>query len=225
MASQTTMQTLETLQISGTGTINSSVIWLHGLGADGYDFEPVVHELNLPNTRFILPHATLRPITINNGYVVRAWYDLFGLGLASKQDEEGIRQAQLQIEALIAQELALGIAPDHIVLAGFSQGGAIALHTALRYPLRLAGLIALSTYLPLKSKLALEAHEANHQLPIFMAHGSFDEVIGLDVYKASLNALSQQGYAVDSHEYAMGHSVCNEELADIRTFLLNVLIS
>jgi phospholipase/carboxylesterase len=223
MTIQTSMQTLETLEISGAATIGSSVIWLHGLGADGHDFEPIVHELNLPNTRFILPHAAYRPVTINNGYVMRAWYDLFDLGLGSEQDKEGIRQAQLQIEALIAREQARGIAPSRIVLAGFSQGGAIALHTALRYPLRLAGLIALSTYLPLKSKLTQEAHEANRQLPIFMAHGSFDEVISLDVCKASLNALNQQGYAVDWHEYAMGHSLCAEELADIRTFLCNVL--
>jgi phospholipase/carboxylesterase len=223
MVIQTSMQTLETLEISGAATIDSSVIWLHGLGADGYDFEPIVHELNLPNTRFILPHAAYRPVTIYNGYVMRAWYDLFDLGLGGEQDEEGIRQAQLQIEALITREQARGIAPSRIVLAGFSQGGAVALHTALRYPLRLAGLIALSTYLPLKSKLALEAHEANRQLPIFMAHGSFDEVISLDVCKASLNVLNQQGYAVDSHEYAMGHSVCADELADIRIFLCNLL--
>ena len=223
MTIQTSMRTLEALEISGAATIDSSVIWLHGLGADGHDFEPIVHELNLPNTRFILPHAAYRPVTINNGYVMRAWYDLFDLGLGSEQDEEGIRQAQLQIEALIAREQARGIAPSRIVLAGFSQGGAIALHTALRYPLRLAGLIALSTYLPLKSKLTQEAHEANRQLPIFMAHGSFDEVISLDVCKASLYVLNQQGYAVDWHEYAMGHSLCAEELADIRTFLRNVL--
>jgi phospholipase/carboxylesterase len=225
MASQKTIQTLETHQISGTGTINSSVIWLHGLGADGYDFEPVVRELNLPNTRFILPHASHRPITINNGYVMRAWYDLFGLGSTSKQDEEGIRQTQLQIEALIAQELVLGIAPERIVLAGFSQGGAIALHTALRYPLRLAGLLALSTYLPLKSTLAEEAHEANRQLPIFMAHGSFDEVISLDMSKSSLDVLHAQGYTVDWHEYPMGHSVCAEELKDIHTFLCKAISS
>jgi phospholipase/carboxylesterase len=217
------MQILETLEIAGAETIDSSVIWLHGLGADGHDFEPIVPELNLPNTRFILPHAAHRPVTLNNGYVMRAWYDLFDLGSSGKQDEEGIRQAQLQIEALIAQEETRGVASDRIVLAGFSQGGAIALHTALRYPQRLAGLLALSTYLPLKLKLAQEAHEANRQLPIFMAHGSLDEVISLNVYKASLNALNQEGYSVDSHEYAMGHSVCAEELVDIRTFLINVL--
>jgi len=223
MTIQTGMQTLETLEVSGAATVDSSIIWLHGLGADGHDFEPIVHELNLPNTRFILPHAAYRPVTINNGYVMRAWYDLFDLGLGSEQDEEGIRQAQLQIEALIAREHARGIALSRIVLAGFSQGGAIALHTALRFPLRLAGLVALSTYLPLKSKLAQEAHKANRQIPIFMAHGSFDEVISLDVCKASLKVLNQQGHAVDWHEYAMGHSLCAEELADIRTFLCNVL--
>jgi phospholipase/carboxylesterase len=223
MSIQTSIQGLETLEIVGSAPVDSSIIWLHGLGADGHDFEPVAHELNLPNTRFILPHAPYRPVTINNGYVMRAWYDLFDLGPGSRQDEEGIRLAQLQIEALVVREEARGIAPNRIVLAGFSQGGAIALHTALRYSRHLAGLLALSTYLPLKSVLAHEAHEANRQLPIFMAHGSFDEVISLDVSKASLDVLNQQGYTVDWHEYAMGHSICAEELADIRTFLGNVL--
>ncbi len=223
MAIQTTTQTLETLEISGTGNIDSSVIWLHGLGADGHDFEPFVRELQLPHTRFILPHAAYRPVTINGGYVMRAWYDIFGLGLGSKQDEQGIRQAQLQIEALIAQERARGIVSNRIVLAGFSQGGAIALHTALRYSQRLAGMLALSTYLPLQSELAGEAHEANRQLPIFMSHGRFDEVIGLDVCKASLNILNRQGYVVDWHEYAIGHTVCEEELRDIRAFLCSIL--
>jgi phospholipase/carboxylesterase len=223
MAIQTTTQTLETLEISGTGNIDSSVIWLHGLGADGHDFEPFVRELQLPHTRFILPHAAYRPVTINDGYVMRAWYDIFELGLGSKQDAQGIRQAQLQIEALIAREQVRGIAANRIVLAGFSQGGALALHTALRYPQRLAGVMVLSAYLALQSELVKEAHKANRQLPIFMAHGSFDEIIGMDVCKASLNTLNQQGYVVDWHEYAMGHSVCGEELQDIHTFLCAIL--
>ncbi|MDZ4098411.1 MAG: alpha/beta hydrolase-fold protein, partial [Methylophilaceae bacterium] len=144
---------LETLEITTGNTINASIIWLHGLGADGYDFEPIAAALNLPNIRFIFPHAPYRNITLNNGYEMRAWYDLYGLSLDSQQDEMGIRQSQSEIEALISVEESRGVRPERIVLAGFSQGGAIALHTALRHTERLAGILALSTYLPLKSIL------------------------------------------------------------------------
>jgi phospholipase/carboxylesterase len=217
------MQNLETLEISGNNNITSSVIWMHGLGADGGDFSQLVRELQMPNTRFILPHAPLRPVTCNGGYVMRAWYDIYGLEISSMQDEIGIRAAQRQIEALIEQEQQRGVVADRIVLAGFSQGGAIALHTALRFPQRLAGVLALSTYLPLKLSLSAEAHTANHNLPIFMAHGSFDAVIGLNVAQASALQLQQAGYPVAWHEYAMAHSVCEQEVADLRIFLLNVL--
>jgi phospholipase/carboxylesterase len=213
---------LETLEITPSHNIDSSVIWLHGLGADGFDFEPVAHELHLQNTRFILPHAPYRPVTINNGYVMRAWYDLFGLDSASEQDADGICQGQLQIEALIAQELERGIVEDRIVLAGFSQGGALALHTALRYPKTLGGVLALSTYLPLKTQLD-KVHDLNIAMPIFMAHGDFDEVISLNTGMASANLLSKYGYNVLWHEYDMAHSLCAEELQDIREFLINIL--
>lgn len=213
------LPTLETIEIVGHGEITSSVIWLHGLGADGHDFAPLVRELNLPHTRFILPHAPHLAVTCNGGYVMRAWYDIYGLEIGSKQDENGIRAMQLQIEALIAQEQQRGIAPNRIVLAGFSQGGAIALHTALRFSQQLAGVLALSTYLPLKSTLAAETNAANQHVPIFMAHGTFDSVIGLDVALSAVKALKQAGYAVTWHEYAMAHSVCEEEIADIQDFL------
>jgi len=217
------MQLLDSLEISNTKTPDSTVIWLHGLGADGHDFEPVVQELNLPATRFILPHAPVRPITINNGYSMPSWYDLYGLEAGSLQDEPGIRETQSRIVALIENEVTRGIAPQRIVLAGFSQGGAMALHTALRYPHRLAGVIGLSTYLPLKSSLAKEAHDANRDLPVLIAHGTFDNVIALDSGKASADYLRQQGYAVTWHEYPMAHSVCMQEIADIRDFLQSVL--
>jgi len=219
------MSDLEAIEIppSINSNIDASVIWMHGLGADGHDFEPVIAELNIPNTRFILPHAPHRAVSINNGYEMRAWYDIFGLEINSQQDEAGIRATQLQIEALISKELARGIPSQRIVLAGFSQGGAMALHTATRYPLQLAGVLALSTYLPLKPLLAAEAHNANQDLPIFMAHGTFDTVITLDVCKASADLLRQQGYALSWHEYPMAHSLCMQEIDDIRVFLNTIL--
>ena len=176
---------LELITNSNANKIDASIIWLHGLGADGYDFEPIVQQLlqqpNLPNVRFILPHAPEMAVTRNNGYMMPAWYDIYGVTGNSKEDEAGIKTSQNYINALIQKELDKGIASERIVLAGFSQGGAIALHTALRYPQRLAGVLALSTYLPLKSTLAAEAHPANADIPIFMAHGTFDNVISLEM--------------------------------------------
>lgn len=214
---------LETLEICGTEEPKATVIWMHGLGADGYDFEPVAAELQLPLIRFVFPHAPYRAVTINNGYSMRAWYDLYGLEAGSPQDEAGIRAAQADIEALISREHARGVDFSRIVLAGFSQGGAIALHTALRYPHKLAGVLALSTYLPLKSMLAEEASEANRHIPLFMAHGTFDNVIGVEVAKASAELLKQRGYGIQWHEYAMAHSVCMEEISHIRGFLQGIL--
>jgi len=214
---------METLEISGSRNPDSAVIWLHGLGADGYDFEPVVEQLQLPKVRFILPHAPQRPVTINNGYTMRAWFDLYGLNAGSPQDELGIRETQAEIEALIRQEETRGIDPARIVLAGFSQGGAVALHTALRHPQRLGGVMGLSTYLPLRSRLADEGHVANRELPIFMAHGTYDNVIVIDLAKSSSDFLEQLGYPVSWHEYPMAHSVCMEEIDDIRDFLQRVL--
>lgn len=208
--------------------INASVIWLHGLGADGYDFEPVVKQLlkadALPNVRFILPHAPDRAVTRNNGYVMPAWYDVYGIIPVQQEDEAGIQASQRYIDALIQTEIDRGISSNRIVLAGFSQGGAIALHTTLRYPHRLAGVLALSTYLPLHSKLSTEAHAANKNTPIFMAHGVFDDVISLDMSKLSRNLLQDSQYPVSWHEYRMAHSVCTDEIVDIEQFLKQVLL-
>jgi phospholipase/carboxylesterase len=217
------LQPLEKLEICPEGIVTNSVVWMHGLGADGHDFEPVVAMLDIPHTRFILPHAPHRPVTINNGYSMPAWYDLYGLDASSQQDKIGIEQTRLQIESLIAAEVARGIPTDRIVLAGFSQGGAIALHTGLRYQERLAGIIALSTYLPLKASLAEEATSVNADLPTFMAHGTFDDVISMATNQGSKEILEQMGYPLEWHAYPMAHSVCEEEIADIRQFLARVL--
>jgi len=204
--------------------ISASVIWLHGLGADGYDFESIVQKLNLPNMRFILPHAPEMAVTRNNGYIMPAWYDLYGVTGSSKEDDTGIKASQNYINALIQNEIDRGIPSERIVLAGFSQGGAIALHTALRYPQKLGAVLALSTYLPLKSTLATEAHPANAATPIFMAHGIFDDVISLEICKISLNLLQKSQFVVTWREYNMAHSVCAEEIVDIRDFLQQVLV-
>ena len=211
------------IELCSNNSPSASVIWLHGLGADGSDFVPVVEMLNLPNVRFILPHAPYRKVTINNGYEMRAWYDLFGLTIGSREDETGICEAQDYLESLIAHEVSRGIPHNKIVLAGFSQGGAIALHTALRHNQALAGILALSTYLPLKSFLPEEKSSANQHTPIFMAHGAYDEVISLETCRISLELLLAQQYQVDWHEYPMAHSVCMEEIDDIRSFLSNTL--
>lgn len=211
------------VEISQTENPLGSVIWLHGLGADGHDFTPVVDMLNLPTLRFILPHAPHRKVTINNGYEMRAWYDLLGLALGSPEDTEGIAETQATLEQLIQNELDKGIPSDKIVIAGFSQGGAMALHTALRYNKPLAGVLALSTYLPLKVSFPTEKSPQNQQTPIFMAHGSQDDVISIDTCRVSLSLLQAEHYQVQWHEYAMGHSVSMEEIDDIRTFLLSIM--
>jgi phospholipase/carboxylesterase len=216
------MSNLETIIIESSQPIQQSVIWLHGLGADGHDFSPIVPELNIPHTRFIFPHAPHQPITMNNGYEMRAWYDLYGLTLQTKQDEAGMRAMQQEIESLIEAEQAQGISADKIVLAGFSQGGAMAFFTGLRYPKRLAGILALSTYVSLKEKLADEAHQANKDTPIFMAHGSFDSIITLDTCLVSRRLLEDLDYRIEWHEYPMAHSVCSEEIEDIACFLKQV---
>lgn len=213
------MSALETLIIETSQPIKHSVIWLHGLGADGNDFAPIVPELNMPNTRFIFPHAPYRPITMNSGYEMRAWFDLYGLTLQNKQDEIGMRNMQSHIKKLIADEVGKGIAEDNIVLAGFSQGGAMALFAGLRHPKKLAGILALSTYVSLKEKLADEAHAANKDVPIFMAHGTFDSIITLETCEISRRLLSDLAYPLEWHEYPMAHSVCAEEISDISRFL------
>ena len=211
------------IEICSSQQPSASVIWLHGLGADGHDFVPVVEMLDLPEVRFILPHAPYQKITLNNGYEMRAWYDLYGLNAHDKQDATGIAQSQAFINQLIAQENERGIPSNRIVLAGFSQGGAIALHTAVRHEQALAGVLALSTYLPLKTNLAADKLLANQHTPIFMAHGVDDQVITLETASASRDALLDQNFAVDWHEYPMPHSVCNAEINDIGEFLVRVL--
>jgi len=218
-------QLLQTIEIETGKQPDAAVIWLHGLGADGRDFEPVVPELRLPqrlSLRFVFPHAPIRPVTLNQGMRMRAWYDILQLG-GGREDDPGIRASQKSLEDLIAREGSRGIAPGRVVLAGFSQGGAIALQTALRYGERLAGTLALSTYLPLAATLAAERSAANRDAPIFMAHGSQDPMIPVDRARASREALTQLGYAVEWHEYPMQHSVCLEEISDIAAWLTRVL--
>jgi phospholipase/carboxylesterase len=199
--------------------VRASVIWLHGLGADGYDFATVVDMLNLAQVRFILPHAPTMAVTRNNGYVMPAWYDLYAPSESEQDDLVGITRSEDYLNSLIENEIKRGIASDKIVLAGFSQGGAIALHTATRYPKKLAGVLALSTYLPLKATLAKQAHAANLATPIFMAHGRADDIISLDRALASRLSLQESGFTMQWHEYAMAHSVCAEEINDICLFL------
>jgi phospholipase/carboxylesterase len=199
---------------------DATIIWLHGLGADHSDFEPIVPELDLPpSVRFVFPDAPVRAVTINQGMRMRAWYDILQLG-PGPEDEAGIRESQRIVEGLIE---AQAVPPERIVLAGFSQGGAIVLHTALRYPRRLAGVVALSTYLPLVDTLNAEKASSNQATPIFMAHGRFDEIIPLPRALASRDLLQQMSYRVDWHEYPMPHSVCIEEIGDVAAYLRSVL--
>ncbi len=197
-----------------------AVIWLHGLGADGHDFEPIVPELNLRfAARFVFPHAPVRPVTINGGMPMRAWYDILGFDRSAREDAAGIRASAAAVTELVDREIARGIPAERIVLAGFSQGGAIALHTALREPRALAGVLALSTYLPLAATLASERHLANAGLPIFMAHGTQDPVLPLKLGEFSRRALESLGYSVEWHTYPMPHSVCMEEIRAIAAWL------
>ncbi|HYM36068.1 MAG TPA: alpha/beta hydrolase-fold protein [Steroidobacteraceae bacterium] len=208
--------------------VTASVIWLHGLGADGYDFVPIVPELRLPaelGIRFVFPHARLRPVTINNGYVMRAWYDIKALALNGPEDEIGIRESESSLREYIQRERDAGVAADRTIVAGFSQGGAIALHTALRYPQRLAGVMALSTYLPLRQTLSVEASAANRDAPIFMCHGSQDFVVPMTLGEMSRDVLSKLGYNVMWKQYPMAHEVCAQEIVDIANWLRARLIA
>lgn len=214
--------TLPCIEIETAAGPTASIIWLHGLGADGNDFVPIVPELKLPATlaaRFVFPNAPVRNVTINNGMAMRAWYDISSANLATRADIAGVQQSQAEINALIEREKARGIAASRIVLAGFSQGGVIALHTALRYPERLCGIIALSTYLVLFDRLEEDAAPANRGLPIFMGHGNADQVVLFDWGAASHRALVAGGYPVEWHAYRMEHSVCMEEIHAIGAWL------
>lgn len=217
---------LETIEIETAPNPSAAIIWLHGLGADGNDFVPIVRELDLsgcPAIRFVFPHAPTIPVTINNGYVMRAWYDILGADIAQREDEAGLRKSQILVEALIAQERSRGIAAERIVLAGFSQGCAMTLQTGLRHPEKLAGLLGLSGYLPLSASVAGERHAANRDTPIFLAHGRSDPIVPINRAEQSSELLRTLGYEVEWHEYPVEHTVCEEELDDISTWLKHVL--
>jgi phospholipase/carboxylesterase len=217
---------LPAIEIETSPNPNASVIWLHGLGDDGHGWSAVVPGLQLPPTmavRFLFPHAPTMPVTINNGYVMRAWYDINDADLHARADLTGVRRSQAQLEALIAREKARGVPDARIVLAGFSQGGAIALYTGLRHPERLAGIVALSTYLIDAPSLAAEAAPANRDVPIFMAHGTHDPVVRLAWAELSRKALEAAGWKVEWHAYPMEHSAVTEEIEAVGLFLRKVL--
>ncbi|NBV17191.1 alpha/beta hydrolase [Janthinobacterium sp.] len=217
---------LETIELDSAPNPTVSIIWMHGLGADGNDFVPLVKELDLhgcPAIRFIFPSAGTMPVTINNGYVMRAWYDILVSDLVRREDESGLRASQAQIEALIAREKARGIPASRIILAGFSQGCAMTLQTGLRHPEPLAGLMCLSGYLPLADKTAAERTPASLQTPIFMAHGTADPVVQITRAQQSRDLLTGMGYKVEWHEYMMQHSLCQEEIDAIGAWLKKVL--
>jgi phospholipase/carboxylesterase len=217
---------LEYVQIETGPNPTASVIWMHGLGADGSDFVPIVRELDLagcPAIRFIFPHAPMMQVTINGGYTMRAWYDVLSRDFVSNDDEETLRSSQALVEELIAQEKSRGIAADKIVLGGFSQGGAMTLQTGLRHPETLAGLLVLSSYLPMADLVEKERNAANQNTSIFMVHGTSDQVINFEYAKQSADKLKSLGYPVEWHEYMMPHSLCREEIDDISAWFQKVL--
>jgi phospholipase/carboxylesterase len=219
---------LDTVELESTPNPSFAIIWMHGLGADANDFVPIVKELDLrgcPGIRFVFPNAPTMPVTINGGYVMRAWYDILGTDIAKREDENGLRESQELINQLIAREVARGIPTERILLAGFSQGCAMALQTGLRYPQKLAGLLCLSGYVPLSDKLAAERHSANQATPIFLVHGRADPVIPLQRAEQSRDLLKSLAYQVEWHEYMMQHSVCEEEITDISVWLKKVLLA
>lgn len=216
----------DAVEIETGANPQAAVIWLHGLGADGHDFEPIVPELVQPGERalrFVFPHAPMRPVTLNGGFAMRAWYDLIALDRRTREDESGIRLSQELIETLIRRENSRGISSAHIVLAGFSQGGAMALFAGARYPLPLAGIMGLSCYLLLANSFAAERHGANHATPIFLAHGLQDPVVPYALGEEARRQLEAAGCAVEWHAYSMPHSVCPQEVTDIAAWLRRVL--
>jgi phospholipase/carboxylesterase len=220
--SEHTKPVLEKIILETGENPTAAVIWLHGLGADGNDFVPIVPELGLPDTlpvRFIFPHAPQIPVSINNGYVMRAWYDILSMDRSAPQDQQGIRANSDLIVGLIEEQHASGIAYDRIFLAGFSQGGALTLHTALRFPHKLAGIIALSTYLPLHDDYLVERHDANKGTPVMMVHGTFDPVVPIEFGKHSYEFLKSQGQTIEWTDYPMQHQVCMEEIQAIGEYI------
>lgn len=219
-------QLLENIEIETAPNPEIAVIWLHGLGADGNDFVPLVNELDLsglPGIRFVFPHAKTMPVTVNGGYVMRAWYDITGAELTRREDEGGLRASQRDVEALIAREKARGIPASRIVLAGFSQGCAMTLQTGMRHPEKLAGMLCLSGYLPLAGAVAQERSEQSLATPIFMAHGTHDNVVPFARAQQSAQVLKELGYQVEWHQYTMQHTLCLEEVRDISAWLQKVL--
>jgi phospholipase/carboxylesterase len=217
---------LETIDVETGRAPEAAVIWLHGLGADAHDFEPIVPALSFGEecpVRYVFPNAPTRPVTLNAGALMRAWFDLQTLDRDAIEDELGVRESASSIERLIERETERGIEPARILLAGFSQGGAVALFTALRYSQSLAGVIALSTYLPLSDIVSQEKNPANEGIPIFMAHGQFDNMIDISLARNSRNRLQEMGYSVNWRKYPMSHSVIVEELSDIKAFIFAVL--
>lgn len=222
MGLETVTVRLETVEVETGAQPRASVIWLHGLGADGHDFEPIVPELARPGERalrFVFPHAPVRPVTLNGGYRMRAWYDLIGLDRASRQDESGVRASDQAVRELIRRENERGVETSRIVLAGFSQGGAMAIYTGTRYPERLAGIIALSSYFVLAGSFAAERTEANAATPVFMAHGTADPMVDPALGAESRKLLETSGHPVEWHTYPMGHTVSAEEVAAIAAWL------
>lgn len=215
------MSLLPALIINPEEQATASVIWLHGLGADGHDFEPLVPQLQLEHhsIRFIFPHAPAQAVTINNGMVMPAWYDITSMDLTQGQDASGVEQSEQLLLQWIEYEIENGIAPERIILAGFSQGGAIVLHTGLRYPKKLSGIIALSTYLPLADRFENENSHSTNNLPVFMGHGIYDPIIPVGAAEHSAERLRDGGYSVEWHDYSMEHSVNNQEVADIANWI------
>ncbi|MFO1350422.1 MAG: alpha/beta hydrolase-fold protein [Gammaproteobacteria bacterium] len=217
---------LTTVEIEPSRAARAAVIWMHGLGADGHDFEPIVPYLNVPpelGARFVFPNAPVRAVTLNGGARMRAWYDILGLDIPRQEDDGGIRASEQAIQALIRREQSRGIAAKSILLAGFSQGGAMALHTGLRYPERLAGVLALSCYVPLPATVESERHAVNQGMPIFIGHGNQDAIVPLAYGKAGLKLLQGLGYKPEWREYFMGHEVSMEEIHDIGEWLERAL--
>ena len=217
---------LDTVELESAPQPTVAIIWMHGLGADANDFVPIVKELDLrgaPGIRFVFPNAPTMPVTINGGYVMRSWYDILGTDIAKREDEKGLRISQQRIEQLIERENARGIPSERIILAGFSQGCAMTLQTGLRQSKKLAGLLCLSGYVPLRDVVAAERHAANQHTPIFLAHGRADQVIQIQRAEQSRDLLKELGYQVEWHEYMMPHSVCPEEVGDISLWLKKIL--
>lgn len=220
------MQGLEFIEVSTSNTPDSSIIWLHGLGADGNDFASLVSELRLPERlriKFLFPHAPIQPVTINGGFPMRAWFDILGLEKTATQDEAGIRKSQRAVEHLINSTIESGIPSDKIILGGFSQGGALALHLAIRYSKKLAGAIGLSTYLPLADFVPAEKQQANDKTPILLAHGIYDNIVPYQFAEVSYEVLKKLSYPVTFKEYPITHTISAEEINDISQWIQKVL--